>query len=58
MKKEAIIELIKVLQCPISGGELTYLKEKNMFYSASAKVFFPIEDGIPVLLESASIKAE
>lgn len=58
MKKEEIIELLKILQCPISGGELTYVQEKNMFYSASAKVFFPIQDCIPVLLESASIKEE
>ena len=58
MKKEEIIELLKVLQCPISQGELTYNEEKHMLYSPGAKVFFPIEDGIPVLLESASIKED
>ncbi len=58
MKKEEIIELLKVLQCPISGGDLTYIEEKNMFYSAKARVFYPIEDGIPMLLESSSIKEQ
>lgn len=58
MKKEEIIELLKVLQCPISKGELSYEQEKHMLYSKEANVFFPIENGIPILLESASIKAE
>jgi uncharacterized protein YbaR (Trm112 family) len=55
MQQSEILELVKILQCPISGGELTYNKEKNMFYSPAAKVFFPIENGIPMLLKTSSI---
>ncbi|MDR0483885.1 MAG: Trm112 family protein [Alphaproteobacteria bacterium] len=55
MQKKELIKLTEILQCPISGGELTYDEKKNMFYSPKAKVFFPIENGIPMLLKSSSI---
>lgn len=58
MKKEEITELLKILQCPISGGNLSYNEDKKMFYSASAKVFYPVKNGIPIILESAAIKED
>ncbi len=58
MEHKNISELLEILQCPISGGNLLYNKEKNMFYSKDAKVFFPIIEGIPVLLIDSAIAEE
>lgn len=50
MNKINLQELLKFLQCPISGGKLEYSQEKNMLFSPLAKVFFPIINGVPILL--------
>ncbi|MDR2007642.1 MAG: Trm112 family protein [Alphaproteobacteria bacterium] len=55
MQKDEILELLKIAQCPISGGELVYNAEKHMLYSPKAKVFFPIDNGIPMLLRSSAV---
>lgn len=43
---------VKLVCCPISGGELSYDEKRNVLVSKSAKLEFPIVDGIPLLLES------
>jgi len=44
--------LLKILVCPVTKGPLTYKKEKNELISKSARLAYPIKDGIPILLES------
>ena len=44
--------LLKILVCPVTKGPLTYKKEQNELISKSAKLAYPIKDGIPILLES------
>ncbi len=55
MTIEQIQELLKILQCPVTGGELVYVEEKNMFYSAQAKLYYPIKDDIVILLAEEAI---
>lgn len=50
-----IKELVEFLQCPISNGKLEYDEKNNMLFSKEANVFFPIIDGIPVLLKEEAI---
>ena len=44
-------ELLKILVCPVTKGQLVYDKEKKELISKSAKLAYPIKDDIPILLE-------
>lgn len=44
--------LLKILVCPVTKGPLIYKKENNELISKSARLAYPIKDGIPILLES------
>jgi uncharacterized protein YbaR (Trm112 family) len=44
--------LLKILVCPVTKGTLIYKKDQNELISKSAKLAYPIKDGIPILLES------
>ena len=44
--------LLKIVVCPVTKGPLIYKKEQNELISKSAKLAYPIKDGIPILLES------
>ena len=44
--------LLKILVCPVTKGALIYKKDQNELISKSAKLAYPIKDGIPILLES------
>ena len=48
--------LLKILVCPITKGPLVYEKKKNELISKSAKLAYPIKNGIPILLESEARK--
>lgn len=56
MNKINLQELLELLQCPISGGNLEYSQEKDMLFSPLAKVFFPIVNGVPILLVEEALK--
>ncbi|MGC8852856.1 MAG: Trm112 family protein [Hydrogenobacter sp.] len=47
-------ELLKILACPKCKGDLIYKNEKQVLICENCKIFYPIEDGIPVLLIDAS----
>ena len=49
-------ELLKILVCPVTKGPLVYDKEKKELISKSAKLAYPIKDGIPILLEDEARK--
>lgn len=44
-------KLLEMLVCPITKGSLEYDRENNELISKSAKLAYPIRDGIPILLE-------
>lgn len=45
-------KLLELLVCPVTKGPLEYSREKQEFISRSARLAYPIREGIPVLLES------
>lgn len=44
--------LIELLVCPVTKGTLEYDRDKQELLSRSARLAYPIRDGIPVLIES------
>ena len=47
-------EILEILACPKCKGDLTYDEERNILICLKCKVYYPIEEDIPILLiESA-----
>lgn len=44
-------KLLEILVCPVTKGPLIYDKEAQELISKSARLAYPIRDGIPVMLE-------
>ena len=44
--------LLELLVCPVTKGPLEFDREKQELVSRSARLAYPIHDGIPVLLEN------
>ena len=44
-------ELLDLLVCPVTKGPLRYDRGKQLLVSLSARLAYPVRDGIPVLLE-------
>ena len=44
-------KLLDLLVCPVTKGPLIYDREKAELISKSARLAYPIRDGIPVMLE-------
>lgn len=49
-------KLLQILVCPVTKGSLTYNKDTNELISKSARLAYPIKDGIPVMLEDEARK--
>lgn len=45
-------KLLELLVCPVTKGPLEYKREQRELISRSARLAYPVRDGIPVLLES------
>lgn len=43
--------LLEILVCPVTKGPLIYDKKAQELISKSARLAYPIQDGIPMLLE-------
>jgi uncharacterized protein YbaR (Trm112 family) len=43
--------LTELLVCPVTKGPLTLNRERQEWLSRSARLAYPIRDGIPILLE-------
>ena len=43
--------LLGLLVCPVTKGPLTYDRERQELGSRSARLAYPVRDGIPVMLE-------
>ncbi|QJC56345.1 hypothetical protein HC248_01650 [Polaromonas vacuolata] len=46
------IKLLELLVCPVTKGPLEYDREKQELTSHSARLAYPVRDGLPVMLES------
>jgi hypothetical protein len=51
-------KLLEILVCPVTKGPLVYDKEKRELISKSARLAYPIRDGIPVMLEDEARRLE
>jgi uncharacterized protein YbaR (Trm112 family) len=45
-------KLLELLVCPVTKGPLEYDRGAQELISRSARLAYPVKDGIPVLLES------
>ncbi len=45
-------KLIELLVCPVTKGPLQYDRERQELVSRSARLAYPVRDGIPILLET------
>jgi uncharacterized protein YbaR (Trm112 family) len=45
-------KLLELLVCPITKGPLRHTPDSQELISRSARLAYPIRDGIPILLES------
>ncbi|MBC8269652.1 MAG: Trm112 family protein [Rhodospirillaceae bacterium] len=43
-------KLLEILVCPLTKGPLTYDEQAQELISESAKLAYPIRDGIPIML--------
>ena len=51
-------KLLQILVCPVTKGALIYDKKANELISNSARLAYPIRDGIPVMLEDEARKLD
>ena len=49
-------KLLELLVCPVTKGPLTYNRETQELVSRSARLAYPVRDGIPVMLEDEARK--
>ena len=42
--------LLEVLVCPVTRGPLTYDRKASELVSKSARLAYPVRDGVPVML--------
>ena len=45
-------KLLELLVCPVTKGPLEYDRDKQELISHSARLAYPVRDGLPVLLET------
>jgi uncharacterized protein YbaR (Trm112 family) len=51
-------KLLEILVCPLTKHTLEYDAEKQELISRSAKLAYPIRDGIPIMLPEEARKLE
>ena len=45
-------KLLELLVCPVTKGPLVYMREQQELFSRSARLAYPVRDGIPIMLET------
>lgn len=45
-------KLLELLACPLTKGPLKWDPDRNELVSASARLAYPVRDGIPIMLPS------
>ncbi|ACI91494.1 tetraacyldisaccharide 4'-kinase [Afipia carboxidovorans OM5] len=51
-------KLLEILVCPVTKGVLEYNAERQELISRSAKLAYPIRDGIPIMLPEEARKLD
>ena len=51
-------KLLEMLVCPVTKGPLVYDRQRQELVSKSARLAYPIRDGIPVMLEEEARRLE
>ncbi len=51
-------KLLDLLVCPLTKGRLSYNRERSELISESAKLAYPIRDGVPIMLISEARRIE
>lgn len=46
------IKLLELLVCPVTKGPLNFNRERQELLSRSARLAYPVRQGIPILLEN------
>jgi len=49
-------KLLEILVCPVAKGALVFDRDRQELVSKSARLAYPIRDGIPVMLEDEARK--
>lgn len=49
-------KLLELLVCPVTKGPLVYDRERQELISKTARLAYPVRDGIPVMLEEEARK--
>ena len=49
-------KLLEIILCPVTKGPLIYDRDRQELVSKSARLAYPIRDGIPVMLEDEARK--
>ena len=49
-------KLLEMLVCPVTKGPLTFDRDKQELISKSARLAYPVRDGIPVMIEEEARK--
>ncbi|WP_315743570.1 MULTISPECIES: Trm112 family protein [unclassified Bradyrhizobium] len=52
------LKLLEILVCPMTKGPLEYDAAKQELISRSAKLAYPIRDGIPIMLPEEARKID
>ncbi|OYU12691.1 MAG: tetraacyldisaccharide 4'-kinase [Comamonadaceae bacterium PBBC1] len=47
-----LLELLELLVCPVTKGPLNFDREAQELLSRSARLAYPVRQGIPILLEN------
>jgi len=50
--------LLEILVCPVTRGPLEYDRQTQELISASARLAYPIRDGIPIMLPEEARKLD
>lgn len=50
--------LLELLVCPLTKGRLSFRRETNELVSESARLAYPVRDGIPIMLVSEARRIE
>ena len=49
-------KLLEMLVCPVTKGPLVHDRERSELISRSARLAYPVRDGIPIMLEEEARK--
>jgi uncharacterized protein YbaR (Trm112 family) len=52
------VKMLELLVCPLTKARLSYDKTRNELVSESARLAYPIRDGVPIMLVSEARKIE